>query len=295
MKYINKKIVNNIGLILALLSALLCAFNIIIEKKYINYISSEKILFLMYLGAGLGLFIIHLLTKHKYKASENRITKKEIPSIVTIVLCELGSSFFLIEALKKIDASLASLLIIFELVMTSICSWLIFNDKIKKNEIIAIVFVLIGSFILNFKDGIFNTMNIYALLVILACLCWGISNNVTALISSKEPALFTSIKCISVSILYLIIVIIKKDLSSFNYPILILLGFLTYGISILSYAISTKYLGAYKATLVFSFSPIFGVLLSFIIYKETLTISFIISTILMIIGIAFMNAKSKKT
>lgn len=294
MKYINKKIINNIGLILALLSALLCAFNIIIEKKYIKDISSEKILFLMYLGAGLGLFIIHLLTRHKYKASENRITKKEIPSIVTIVLCELGSSFFLIEALKKIDASLASLLIIFELVMTSICSWLIFNDKIEKNEIIAIIFVLIGSFILNFKDGIFNTMNIYALLVILACLCWGISNNVTALISSKEPALFTSIKCISVSILYLIMIIIKKDLS-FDYPILILLGFFTYGISILSYAISTKYLGAYKATLVFSFSPIFGVLLSFIIYKETLTISFIISTILMIIGIAFMNTNTKKT
>ena len=85
---------------------------------------------------------------------------------------------------------------------------------------------------------------------------------------------------------------IKGNLT-FSYPILILFGFFSYGLSILAYALSTRYLGASKATLVFSFSPIFGVLLAFIIYNEQLTYTFLLSTILMIIGIIFMNYKIK--
>lgn len=284
---------SNIGIILALLSAFFSAFNVIIEKKYINRLSSEKILFLMYLGAGIGLYTIHKISKKKNKNNSNRITKREIPKIVIIVLCELASSFLLMEAIKNIEASLVSLLTIFEIVATSLCAYFMLDDKVEKNEVIAIIFVLLGGFILNFKDGVFNNINYYSILVILACLCWGIENNLTALLSSKEPALFTSIKCGSVAILYLVLVILKGDFT-INTPVLILYGFITYGLSILFYAISTKYIGASKATLVFSFTPIFGVILSIIFYKEHITTSFIISTILMIIGIIFMNIKIDK-
>lgn len=287
-----KKVLANIGLLLALVSAFLYSFTVIVEKKYINSLNSNEILFLMYLGAGVGLLVIHLFTKNKYKERETRITKKEIPKIILIVICELLASFSIIEALKSIDASLVSLLTIFEIVMTSLCAYYIFKDPIEKNEVIAIVFVLLGSFILNFKNGIISNINVNSLLVIFACLCWGINNNITASISSKEPAFFTSIKCSSVAILYLILSIIDNGVT-FQYPILILFGFISYGLGILTYAISTRYLGASKATLVFSFSPIFGVILSFIIYSEKLTVTFVISAVLMIIGILFMNYKKK--
>ena len=288
-----KKIQNNIGLFWALISACLYAFNVIIEKRYITVMPSEKILFLMYLGAGTGLYIIHLVNKKNNISNENKITKKEIPKIIGIVICELLASFFIIESLKNIDSSLVSLLSIFEIVATSICSYFIFKNKIEKNELIAIIFIILGSFILNFKNGIISSMSINSLLVILACLCWGIGNNITASISSKEPAFFTSIKCSAVSLLYFIIIAIKGDYS-FNYPILMLFGFFSYGISILTYAISTKYLGASKSTLVFSFSPIFGVVLSFIIYGDALTYTFLLSFVFMVIGILFMNYKEEK-
>ena len=58
-----KKIQNNIGLFWALISACLYAFNVIIEKRYITVMSSEKILFLMYLGAGTGLELIPIFEK----------------------------------------------------------------------------------------------------------------------------------------------------------------------------------------------------------------------------------------
>ena len=287
-----KKQLNNIGLVLSLASAFLYAFNVIIEKKYIDYMSSEKILFLMYLGAGLGLYILHFFAKKRKKNNREKLTKKEIPKVALIVLCELFASFLIIESVKNINASLVSLLSIFEIIMTSICAYLLFRDPIEKNEIIAIILVIIASFILNFKEGIFSSIGISSLLVIGACLCWGIENNITASISSKEPSFFTSIKCGSVAILYLIIIILKGDLYISNY-ILMILGFFSYGLSILSYALSTKYLGASKATLVFSFSPIFGVILAILIYNDAITYSFLISLILMIIAIIIINKKEK--
>ncbi len=287
-----QKLLNNIGLVLSLISALLYAFNVIIEKKYIDYMSSEKILFLMYLGAGLGLYLLHIFTKKSKKVNSERLTKKEIPKVALIVLCELFASFLIIEAVKNINASLVSLLSIFEIIMTSICAYFLFRDPIEKNEIIAIVLVMIASFILNFKEGIFSSIGLNSLLVIGACLCWGIENNITASISSKQPSFFTSIKCGSVAILYLTIIILKGDLHISNY-ILMIVGFFSYGLSILTYALSTKYLGASKATLVFSFSPIFGVILAILIYNETITYSFLISLILMIMAIIIINKKEK--
>ena len=63
------------------------------------------------------------------------------------MLFELGASFFLIEALKNINASLVSLLSVFEIIMTSIIAYLFFKNPIYNNEWIAIVLVVMASII----------------------------------------------------------------------------------------------------------------------------------------------------
>ena len=135
----NKYKVFNYGLALALISAFLYAFNVIIEKKYVGYMNSETILFLMYLGSGVGLYLIHVFSKNSYRFKSERITKKDVPKIIMIVLCELFASFFIIEVVKRVNASLVSLLSVFEIVMTSLLASLIFKTVIKKNEVIAII------------------------------------------------------------------------------------------------------------------------------------------------------------
>ncbi len=290
---IKRIIKKNIGLIMAIISAFLYAFNVIIEKKYIYDISSDMILFLMYLGGGAGLFIIYLCTKNNKTNKSNKITKKEVPKIIYIIVCELIASSLLIEAVKVVDASLVSLLSVFEIIMTAICAYILFKEPIKKNEIISMILMITGFILLNYRARIFSDIRISSLLVILSCLFWGLENNITAQISSKEPAFFTGIKCFSVAILYLLIVLFKGTFN-FSFPILIVFGFFTYGLSILTYAISTRYLGANKATIVFSFSPIFGVILALLIYKEKITETFVISIILMICAILCLNIDSKK-
>ncbi len=289
---IKKAISENLGLTFALLSAFLYAFTIIIEKKYITFMDSYSILFYMYLGAGLGLFIIHKILNQKENPKTEKITRKEVPKIILIVVCELLASFFIIEALKQTSASLVSLLSISEIVMTSIIAYLFFKDPMNKSEIIAIILVLTGSFILNFKGGILDNIQLSSIYVIVACFCWGLANNITASISNKEPTLFTAIKCTAVALMYLILIVSTGELI-FNNLILIFYGFFSYGLGILFYAVSTKYLKASKATLVFSFSPVFSILLSVLFYKDTITLTFLVSAILMITGILYMNKDTK--
>ena len=288
MKKKRKGNLSKLGMTLALVSAFLSALVVIIEKRYIDFLSEEAILFLMYLGSGVGLFIIHMITKKTKEDKSNKITKAEIPKILVIIICELFASLLIIKSLKIVTASLVSLLLVFEIIMTSFFAYIMFDEKIKRNEIISIILIVLGFVILNFDKSAFNGVNIGSLLVVGACLCWGIANNVTGLISSKEPAFFTSIKCLSVAGLYFIICMIHNSLS-LSFPFLLLFGFLTSGLSILTYALSTKYLGANKATLIFSFNPIFGVILSVLIYKEQVTGLFFISFVLMIIAIICLN------
>lgn len=280
-----------LGIVLALMSEFLYAFNVIIEKKYVNYSDSFSILFMMYLGAGLGLLIIHLISRQRKKRkndTKNKLTKKEIPYVLLIVICELLASLLTIEAVKIVDASLVSLLSVFEIIATSIFAYFIVKNPIEKNEIISTILMIIGFIILNFKSGVLSNISLGSLLVIGGCILWGIENNVTALISDKEPAYFTSIKCTSVAIFYLVFAFWNGGID-LSHPILIILGFFTYGLSILFYALSTRYLSASKTTIIFSFMPMFGVILALFIYKEVLTVSFIISFVFMLSAILWIN------
>jgi drug/metabolite transporter (DMT)-like permease len=283
------KLKKHIGLILALTSAFLYAFNVIIEKNYITSISSESILFLMYFGAFFGLGLIYLFTKKK-KSAQNRITKKEIPKVVIIVLCELFASLLMIEAVKLVDASVVSLLSVFEIVATAVIAYFLFKEPLDMKDVISILLMILACVILNFKQNFFSNISISSLLVIGGCICWGLENNVTASISKKEPEFFTSIKCGAVALLYLIIALIKGTFD-ISIPYLFIFGFFTYGLSILSYAISTKYLGANKATLIFSISPIFGVVLAVLIYHDQLTIAFLISIFIVLVALLLINTK----
>lgn len=283
------KLKKHIGLILALTSAFLYAFNVIIEKNYITSISSESILFLMYFGAFFGLGFIYLFTKKK-KSAQNRITKKEIPKVVIIVLCELFASLLMIEAVKLVDASVVSLLSVFEIVATAVIAYFLFKEPLDIKDVISILLMILACVILNFKQNFFSNISISSLLVIGGCICWGLENNVTASISKKEPEFFTSIKCGAVALLYLIIALIKGTFD-LSIPYLFIFGFFTYGLSILAYAISTKYLGANKATLIFSISPIFGVVLAVLIYHDQLTISFLISIFIVLVALLLINTK----
>ena len=73
-------------------------------------------------------------------------------------------------------------------------------------------------------------------------------------------------------------------------PLVLILGFVAYGLSIFTYIRAQKNLGAAKTSAYYAVAPFIGAFLSFILLHEKLTVAYIVALIIMMIGTAFVVA-----
>lgn len=274
------------GLLFAFLSAFLYDLNVPVSKYSLKTLSTNEILFLLYFGSAVGLFLLMLFNK-KQKFSL-KPQKGESIFIIGVIIFDILAALFIVESLKYIDASTVSLISILEISFTIVISHFIFKTKISKNLIIAVILVSIGGILLSFDSSTEFKLSIASMLTVFATACWGLENNLTAKVSDKNPLLLVFYKCFAVAIFNLLFILNINIFELFiNNWYLLVIGFFTYGISILYYVYAINYIGISKTSIVFSFSPVFGALISLILFKEKITIYFVISLILMIMGIYF--------
>ena len=274
------------GLLFAFLSSFLYDLNVPVSKYSLKTLSTNEILFLLYFGSAVGLFLLMLFNK-KQKFSL-KPEKGESIFIIGVIIFDILAALFIVESLKYIDASTVSLISILEISFTIVISHFIFKTKISKNLIIAVILVSIGGILLSFDSSTEFKLSIASMLTVFATACWGLENNLTAKVSDKNPLLLVFYKCFAVAIFNLLFILNINIFELFiNNWYLLVIGFFTYGISILYYVYAIKYIGISKTSIVFSFSPVFGALISLILFKEKITIYFVISLILMLMGIYF--------
>ena len=274
------------GLLFAFLSAFLYDLNVPVSKYSLKTLSTNEILFLLYFGSAVGLFLLMLINK-KQKFSL-KPEKGESIFIIGVIIFDILAALFIVESLKYIDASTVSLISILEIGFTIVISHFIFKTKISKNLIIAVILVSIGGILLSFDSSTEFKLSIASMLTVFATACWGLENNLTAKVSDKNPLLLVFYKCFIVAIFNLLFILNINIFELFiNNWFLLVIGFFTYGISILYYVYAINYIGISKTSIVFSFSPVFGALISLILFKEKITIYFVISLILMLMGIYF--------
>lgn len=274
------------GLLFAFLSAFLYDLNVPVSKYSLKTLSTNEILFLLYFGSAVGLFLLMLFNK-KQKFSL-KPEKGESIFIIGVIIFDILAALFIVESLKYIDASTVSLISILEISFTIVISHFIFKTKISKNLIIAVILVSIGGILLSFDSSTEFKLSIASMLTVFATACWGLENNLTAKVSDKNPLLLVFYKCFAVAIFNLLFILNINIFELFiNNWYLLVIGFFTYGISILYYVYAINYIGISKTSIVFSFSPVFGALISLILFKEKITIYFVISLILMLMGIYF--------
>ena len=274
------------GLLFAFLSAFLYDLNVPVSKYSLKTLSTNEILFLLYFGSAVGLFLLMLFNK-KQKFSL-KPPKGESIFIIGVIIFDILAALFIVESLKYIDASTVSLISILEISFTIVISHFIFKTKISKNLIIAVILVSVGGILLSFDSSTEFKLSIASMLTVFATACWGLENNLTAKVSDKNPLLLVFYKCFAVAIFNLLFILNINIFELFiNNWSLLVIGFFTYGISILYYVYAINYIGISKTSIVFSFSPVFGALISLILFKEKITIYFVISLILMLMGIYF--------
>lgn len=279
----NKKV---LAILFAILAAVLYAINVPLSKLLLKNISPTMLASYLYLGAGLGVGLLFLITRKKEKNQNEKYNKKDIPYVIGMVLLDILAPIFLMFGLLDSASSNASLLNNFEIVCTSIIALAVFKEVISKKMWLAITLITLSSFFLSFEDLSMFKFSWGSMFVLLATLCWGLENNCTRNLANKNTYSVVTIKGLFSGLGSLVVALcLQETLPNIKYIFFaMILGFVAYGLSIFFYIKAQGVIGASKTSAYYSVAPFIGTFLSFIIFNETLNVTYFLGLGIMIIG-----------
>ena len=283
------------GIFLAVLAAGLYALNSPFSKLLLQFMPSTLMAGFLYIGAGLGMIIIFLVRRIAGRpGNEPSLTRRELPYTIAMIVLDIAAPICLLFGLSKTTAANASLLNNFEIVATAVIALVIFKESISPRLWLGILFVTASCALLSVEDIAGLQFNSGSLFVLLACICWGIENNCTRKLSSKDPLQIVMIKGIFSGTGSVLIGFIYGERIShpWTIPVVLLLGFAAYGMSIYFYVYAQRIRGAARTSAYYAVAPFIGVFLSLLIFREIPGILFFAALFLMIIG-AWLSSQDK--
>lgn len=288
---------DNLSVLWAILAALLYALSSPFSKLLLKEISPTIMASMLYLGAGIGMsFLLYIRGRISKFPNEQKLTRVDLPYTTGMIVLDIAAPIFLMLGLSMTTAANASLLNNFEIVATALIALLIFKETISHRLWIAIGLITLSSILISYEDMSSFSFSFGSLFVLLACICWGFENNCTRMISKKDPLQIVVIKGFGSGLgSFLIAYIIGERITNVYYIAgALLLGFVSYGLSILFYVYAQRELGATKTSAYYAIAPFIGVFFSFIIFQKMPSIVFMLALLVMIAGTYFTSCDTNQ-
>lgn len=275
------------AVVFAILAAVLYGISAPLSKLLLYTLHPALLAGLLYLGAGVGMLVWNTIQTGLFREKvEAKLTKKDSPFVVAMILLDIVAPISLMTGLSMTTAENASLLNNFEIVATCLLAAIFFRESIGKRMIMAILMISGASFLLSIENVASITFSAGSIFVLFACLCWGLENNCTRMLSLKNPTQIVVIKGFGAGAGALLIYVIAAGDFQFSLQIIyaLLLGFVSYGLSIFFYIKAQRELGAARTSTYYATAPFIGVLASWILLGETMNGTFAIALVIMIFG-----------
>jgi drug/metabolite transporter (DMT)-like permease len=228
---------------------------------------------LLYFGSGLGLALfsgMRLLVK-KREIAEAPLAGQDFAWLAGAVLAgAITAPILLLVSLKNTPASTASLLLNFEAVAATFIAWLVFREAVGMRALAAILLITLAGVLLSLDTSQQWGVSLGAVGIMAACFLWGIDNNFTRNISSKDAVITTMIKGLAGGTFSIMLAFSMGNILPPLGTLLeaLALGCLSYGVSIVLFIQALRGLGAARTSALFSFSPLAGIILSFVLLHE---------------------------
>jgi len=277
----------NPSVLWAVLAAALYALNSPVSKLLLESVTPTMMAAFLYLGAGLGMAVLGLVRKAVERAPRERhLSRKDLPYTVGMVALDIAAPIFLMTGLARTAPANVSLLNNFEIVATSLIALVIFKEAVSRRLWLAIGFITLSSVVLSLEDAGSFQFSVGSVFVLLACVCWGFENNCTRMMSQSDPLEIVVIKGFGSGLGSLLIALAIGEplLDGTLIPMVLLLGFVAYGLSIFFYVYAQRRLGAAMTSAFYAVAPFIGVALSFLIFRDPPGPRFFIALAIMIAG-----------
>jgi drug/metabolite transporter (DMT)-like permease len=194
----------------------------------------------------------------------------------------------LLMGLMAAPAASVSLWLNLEVVATTFIAAAFFHEHIDRRTGLAAALVLLGGVALTAHGGVAGIRA--GMLVALACVCWGLDNNFTAVVDGFTPPQTTCIKGLFAGTVNLGLGLALGERlpgPGSVWPAL-LVGGACYGASIILYISGAQQLGASRSQLLFATSGLFGALLAWSFLGERVAGAQLAAGALMVSGLAMM-------
>ena len=272
---------------LALLAAALYALSSPISKVLLGGVGPTMLAGLLYLGAGLLMLALLAVGGARGVRGSGSLRKQDLRYVVGMVLLDIAAPILLLAGLVSVPAANVSLLNNLEIVATALIALAVFHEPITPRLWAGIGAIVSSCLLLSLGEEGALSFSPGSLLVVAACLCWGVENNCTNSISTRDVRQVVAVKGIfsgmgSVVIAYLV----EEHLPAM--PVVLgalALGSVAYGLSILCYVLAQRGIGAARTSAYYAVAPFVGVAISWALFGVQLTASFVVALALMLLGI----------
>lgn len=276
------------GVPLALGAAVLFGASAPLSKLLSGAVDPWLLAGILYLGAGIGLVAVRMGRRAIGLPSEEApLRRADLPWLAAVVLFGgvLGP-LLLMFGLSLTSAASGSLLLNLEGLATMAIAWLVYRENVDRRLLVGAGAILAGAVLLAW-NGQGVRLDLGGGLIALACLSWGIDNNLTRRISAADPVQIAMIKGLAAGAMNIVLAL-WLGASFPPLPIIgagAIVGFLGVGVSLVMFMLGLRHLGTARTGAYFSLAPFIGAAIAIVLFGEQPTVQFGMAAALMALGL----------
>lgn len=209
------------------------------------------------------------------------------PLLIAVIAGGAIGPVLLMAGLARTSAASASLLLNLELAATVLLAATVFREHLGARVIASAGVVTLSGVVLVWEPG--AAVDVGGLLIVGACLFWGLDNSVTALIDQIRPEQVTFAKGAvagSANLAIGILLVGAGGITAAQVFAALLIGALGYGVSITWWVRGARDLGAARAQVIFASAPFIGAVVSWVVLGEAVALAQLVAVPIAMAGIA---------
>jgi drug/metabolite transporter (DMT)-like permease len=234
---------------------------------------------LLYLGSGAGLALTRwALGLRSGHGGEAMPARRDLPWLAGAIVCGGAiAPVLLLWGLRGTGAATASLLLHLEGVLTTLLAAAIFREAVARRIWLATLLIVAAGALLSWSPQAAGGWSLQSLAIALACFFWALDNNLTRKVSAADPVVIAMAKglCAGSVNLGLALAGGMQWPSPAIVAAALLLGYVSYGISLVLFIHALRNLGSARASAHFGAAPFIGALVAVLLLKEPLSASLI--------------------
>ncbi len=280
----------HIPICFAILSAIFFGSCAPMTKFMLGPVEPVMVAALFYLGSGIGIFLM-IVARRLLSGPVQReapLDRHDIPALAGMALFGgILAPVVLTFSMTVTPAATGALLLNFEPVATTLVAFFLFREAVGRQIWTAMLFIAGSCIILSYEPSGAVLISAGAVGILVACTFWAFDNNISRRVSGKDPLVVIFVKGFSAGLVTLLVaLLLGEHIPALSLiPVYLTVGFFSFGgIASVFFLIALRSLGTARTGLFLALSPFFGVIISFILFREIPGLQFVPAFGIMILG-----------